>query len=212
MNEDVPHILCSRYFLEHQGYPASDSIVYQDNQSTILLEKNGRASSGKRTRHINIRYIFVTDRMAAKEMRVEYYPTGEMLADFFTKPLQGTPFRKVRDIIMNLPQPTHALPEPRTMLKHDGGSTGEVFTMLCNSKQERCDEGWTMVIVHKRHKAHSIGRKCATNTSINQTCVKRPQTVTNDRIVIQNHAHRENTTLANTFRHNKRRTSTWRRV
>jgi hypothetical protein len=61
VNDVMPQILWTRYFLEAQGYGVEDSLVYQDNQSAILLEKNGRASSGKRTRHINIRYFFVTD-------------------------------------------------------------------------------------------------------------------------------------------------------
>ena len=34
------------------------------------------------------------------EMRVEYCPTHLMLADFFTKPLIGEFFRKLRDVIM----------------------------------------------------------------------------------------------------------------
>ena len=78
--------------MEAQGYHVKDTIVYQDNQSAILLEKNGRASSGKRTRHINIRYFFVTDRVANGEVTIEYCPTKEMLADYFTKPLQGAQF------------------------------------------------------------------------------------------------------------------------
>ena len=40
-----------------------DNIVYQDNKSDIILEKNGKDSSSKRTKHINIRYYFVTDRI-----------------------------------------------------------------------------------------------------------------------------------------------------
>ena len=39
----------------------SDNVVYEDNQSAIKLEKNGRASSGKQTRHTNIHYFFVSD-------------------------------------------------------------------------------------------------------------------------------------------------------
>ena len=70
-------------------------MVYQDNQSAMLLENNGRGSSSKRTRHINIRYFFVTDRIKEGEMRVEYCPTGDMVADYFTKPLQGSLFRKM---------------------------------------------------------------------------------------------------------------------
>jgi Reverse transcriptase (RNA-dependent DNA polymerase) len=103
VNDVMPQILWTRYFLEAQGYDIKDSIIYQDNQSSILLEKNGRASSGKRTRHINIRYFFVTDRIASNEVSIEYCPTGNMISDYFTKPLQGTPFKKLRDYIMNLP-------------------------------------------------------------------------------------------------------------
>jgi hypothetical protein len=90
VNDVMPQVLWTRYFLEAQGYGVDNSIVHQDNQSVILLEKNGRASrSGKRTRHINIRYFFVADRIAKNELKIEDCPTGEMLGDFFTKPLQG---------------------------------------------------------------------------------------------------------------------------
>ena len=46
-------------------------------------------TSGQRTRHINIRYYFITDRIAKNEVTVQYCPTGEMIADYFSKPLQG---------------------------------------------------------------------------------------------------------------------------
>jgi hypothetical protein len=37
----------------------TSNIVFQDNQSAILLAKNGKASSGRRTQHIDIRYFFI---------------------------------------------------------------------------------------------------------------------------------------------------------
>jgi hypothetical protein len=75
----------------------------------MLLAKNGRRSSSKRTRHINIRYFFVADQISSKEVKVEYCPTRDMAADSFTKPLQGTLFCKFRDFIMNIdPLPTSA--------------------------------------------------------------------------------------------------------
>ena len=80
----------------------SDNIVYQDNQRAMKLEKNGKASSGKRTRHINIRYFFVTDRIQANKMKVEYCPTEMMIADIYTKPLQGKLFRLFQNLILNL--------------------------------------------------------------------------------------------------------------
>ena len=45
----MPQILWTLYFLEAQGYKIDDTILYQDNKSSILLETNGRGSSGKRT-------------------------------------------------------------------------------------------------------------------------------------------------------------------
>ncbi len=80
----------------------NDSKIYQDNMSSILLEKNGRASSGKRTRHINIRYFFVADRVKSNEVSIEYFPTETMLADYLTKPLTGTKFRWFRNKVLNI--------------------------------------------------------------------------------------------------------------
>ena len=62
------------------------------------MERNGKASSGKRTRHINIRYFFITNRVNMKEISIEWCPSKDMVADFMTKPLQGSHFK--RDIIM----------------------------------------------------------------------------------------------------------------
>ena len=98
----MPMILWSRYFLQAQGYKMGASKVYQDNQSTMLLAKNGCASSGKRTRHINIRYFLVKDRVKSGEIEVEYCPTNAMIADYLTKPLQGIKFRWFRDQVLNI--------------------------------------------------------------------------------------------------------------
>jgi hypothetical protein len=101
----MPMIIWTNLFLEAQGYGAKETILYQDNQSAILLEKNGRKSSGKRTKHLNIRYYFITDRISRKELSVVYCPTEEMIGDFFTKPLQGKLFYRFRAVIMNLKEP-----------------------------------------------------------------------------------------------------------
>jgi len=101
VDDAMPIILWTRQFMEGQGYTVKDNIVYQDNQSSMLLEKNGQMSSSKRTRHINIRYFFVTDRVRGKQLSIEYCPTGDMWADVFTKPLQGAAFAKFRQLILN---------------------------------------------------------------------------------------------------------------
>ena len=66
----------------------------------MKLEKNGRQSSGQRTRHVNIRYFFIKDKIEQNEIQLEYCPTNNMIADFFTKPLQGQHFKRLRDVVM----------------------------------------------------------------------------------------------------------------
>ena len=89
-------------FLEAQGLEVKDNIINQDNQSAIKLENNGCGSSGKRTRHINIRYFFVTDRIKRGDARIVHCPTDMLIADFYTKPLQGKQFCIFRNLILNL--------------------------------------------------------------------------------------------------------------
>ena len=100
VDDMMPSILWTRYFMKEQGYEVTDNVIFQDNKSTMLLERNGKQSSSKRTKHINVRYFFITDRISKGEVRVEWCPTGDMVADFMTKPLQGSTFKKFRDLIM----------------------------------------------------------------------------------------------------------------
>jgi hypothetical protein len=66
----------------------SPGILYQDNISTQLLIKNGKMSSGKKTKHIKAKFFFIKDRMDNGEIKVIDCPTEEMWADVTTKPLQ----------------------------------------------------------------------------------------------------------------------------
>ena len=112
----MPAICWTRYFMEAQGYQVEDNILFQDNKSAILLEKNGKASSSKRTKHINIRYFFITDRVKNGDVSLVWCPTGDMIGDFMTKPLQGALFRKFRDQIMGVipaQDPGPGKPKPR---------------------------------------------------------------------------------------------------
>ncbi len=68
VDDMMPSILWTRYFLKAQGYHVNDNIIFQDNKSTMLLERNGKASSSRRTKHINVRYFFITDRIAKGEV------------------------------------------------------------------------------------------------------------------------------------------------
>jgi hypothetical protein len=64
------------------------------------LETNGKKSSGKRTRALNIRYFFLADQVEKGNLSVEYCPTLEMIGDYMSKPLQGKLFVKFKSQIM----------------------------------------------------------------------------------------------------------------
>ena len=68
----------------------------------MLLMNNGIYSAGKGSKHIHVRYYFITDRIKNKEFKIMYCPTEEMIADFFTKPLQGAQFYKFRNAILGI--------------------------------------------------------------------------------------------------------------
>eukprot|EP00957_Ditylum_brightwellii_P120145 9167602-Ditylum_brightwellii.AAC.1 len=67
----LPQQLWTNRFLEAQGYAIDSSVMYQDNQSTTHLEHNRRGSSGKRTRHMDVQFFFVMDRLEAGEIMLE---------------------------------------------------------------------------------------------------------------------------------------------
>ena len=96
----IPSAMYANLFLKAQGYEISMSNLHQDNQSTIQLLKNGRASCSKKTRHIDIRYFFMKDKVDKKEFTVKYCPTEQMVADFYTKPTQGSLFKLLSSVIM----------------------------------------------------------------------------------------------------------------
>jgi hypothetical protein len=102
VDDVLPYVLWTSYFLEAQGYKIETAQVFQDNMSAMLLEKNGKWSSGKKTKHINVRYFFVKDRIDRGEVEISHCGTKDMIGDFFTKPLQGAQFRKFRKAILNL--------------------------------------------------------------------------------------------------------------
>jgi hypothetical protein len=72
--------------------------LFQDNKSAICLEKNGKTLSVRST-SIFGRYFFITDRVDKGNV---WCPTGDMIGDFMTKPLQGALFWKFRDQIMGV--------------------------------------------------------------------------------------------------------------
>jgi len=56
-----------------------------DNQSAIAIAKNPQFHD--RTKHIEVRYHYLHDKVEEEELELEYVPTGEQIADALTKAL-----------------------------------------------------------------------------------------------------------------------------
>ena len=91
-SEFLPYTIWYEYFMDAQGYPINESKLWQDNEGAEKMAKNGKMSCTSRSRHISIKYFWVTDRVKQGKLVVEHCPTDKMITDFFTKPLQGQSF------------------------------------------------------------------------------------------------------------------------
>jgi hypothetical protein len=70
VDDAMPSILWSLYFLQAQGFDTSHALIYQDNESAILLEINGKQSSSKRTKHIQMKYFLCRTRLTKERSRL----------------------------------------------------------------------------------------------------------------------------------------------
>ncbi len=103
VDDAMAQVLWTKRFLAEQGYQTKAHIILQDNESAIKLEKNGHKSVGQRSRHIKIRYFFITDLVQKGEVQIEYCPTDAIQGDYMSKPLIGSKCRGFREQILNLP-------------------------------------------------------------------------------------------------------------
>jgi hypothetical protein len=102
--DKLTDIIWMRYFVECQGYDINKYVVFQDNMSALLLEKNGRTSSSQHTKHIKETYFLIKDYYDAGVINVKFCPTNQMWADVLTKLLQGQKFRDIWAFLQNCPQ------------------------------------------------------------------------------------------------------------
>ena len=80
-DEFMPQIMWRKYFLDAQGYSCNHELQ-QDNTSAMRLELNGKTSSGKRSKHMAIRYFLIKDRIDAGNLSIHHCSTGSIVGDF----------------------------------------------------------------------------------------------------------------------------------
>ena len=63
-------------------------LLYCDNQGAISFAGNGTVND--RTKHVDVKYMFVKDHVKMGTVKLQFIATGEMKADMFTKALDKT--------------------------------------------------------------------------------------------------------------------------
>jgi hypothetical protein len=102
----------------------------------MKLGMNGKRSSTKNTRHMEIRYFFITDNVKRDKLSIKYCPTDDMLADYFTKPQQGSRMRRSRVSILNLKHDPSLISQECV-----GTSTPTLSTPVLNTNNGTTDNG-----------------------------------------------------------------------
>lgn len=98
-------------FLRELGFDMSEPPpLRMDNKSAIDLAYNPEHHA--RTKHIDRRHYFIRECVEQGRLRVPFVPTAENVADFFTKPLMGKDFFRMRDRVMNVPQSSSSSSPP----------------------------------------------------------------------------------------------------
>jgi hypothetical protein len=100
----VSDALCNVMFVDNllrgQHLIVSPVVLLQDNQSTVYMMRNGKGSSSL-TRHIDIRYFWITDLLRAERVVLQISTSKQMSSDTLTKPLQGEAFERHDEVLIN---------------------------------------------------------------------------------------------------------------
>ena len=101
-SEYLPKNIYFEMFMEAQGYKLKINVLAEENESTIRMSNNGRDSCTSNSKHIAIKYFWVTkNRIKNGNIAIVHCPTKQMVADYFTKPLQGASlFHMFQNVIM----------------------------------------------------------------------------------------------------------------
>jgi hypothetical protein len=95
----IQEVLWLRGLMEELGlHTQTGSIVYGDNQSTLAVSENG--VKGARTKHVDVKYHFVTETVEQGSVKLPWVPTTQQQADLFTKALAAPPFESLRKQLM----------------------------------------------------------------------------------------------------------------
>ncbi|OWZ11962.1 Copia-type Reverse transcriptase [Phytophthora megakarya] len=95
MSTGVQECIGLNMILKDLGLEVKGILVMEDNQGAQHLAESKAMTQC--SRHINTKYHWLREKVALHEVRIQYCPTSEMVADLFTKPLGTVKFEQFRD-------------------------------------------------------------------------------------------------------------------
>ena len=87
-----------RKLVQDFGYQQQATTIFCDNKSAIIVANN--PSSGKRTKHLSVKYHFLKDCLEAGFIEIKHISSEENIADIFTKPIVGEKFLGLRNKLL----------------------------------------------------------------------------------------------------------------
>jgi len=95
----IQEVMWLQHLLNELGlHVKSQSIIHQDNQSTIEISKHGIIR--EKTKHIDVKYKFISEQIQSNKIKVEYISTENQQADILTKGLDKVKFLQHRKSLM----------------------------------------------------------------------------------------------------------------
>jgi len=92
LSDGLTDVIWCREFIQSAGFELPATRVGEDNTSVLTLLEERKFGTA-RTKHINVRYFFICDRIASGELVMVYVRTKEQLADILSKALMGQQFQ-----------------------------------------------------------------------------------------------------------------------
>jgi len=97
--EAVKEACYLRQVLFDMGFKQADpTVIHVDNAGSIQLAQN--AGYHSRTKHMDVRFHYIREKIQDKTVRLKYIPTEDNTADILTKPLECNKFCKHRTTFM----------------------------------------------------------------------------------------------------------------
>lgn len=91
----IREMLWVMQWFEELGISLKPMVLKVDSMGALQLAKNGQLS--RRSKHIDVKHHFIQQHIEAGDVLIEHVPTGEMVADIMTKPLDRYQFRVLKE-------------------------------------------------------------------------------------------------------------------